>query len=199
MGIDGLSRQTVSIVDETHDQCTIVARASQGDELAFREIVDQYGALLLGTAALIIGDHHLAEDAVQDALILAWKHIGDLRQVDALRSWLLRILVNQCLRLKRRLIRTRAYLQQALLEQELNLLAQTADDSKGRQEHNWDLAHAVATLPMKQQVVIILHYYNGMTLPEMAQVLQESENTLKKRIQAALIKLRNQLRFDEVY
>ena len=50
---------------------------------------------------------------------------------------------------------------------------------------------------MKQRVVIILHYYNGMTLPEMAQALQISENTLKKRIQAALTNLRRMLRADE--
>ena len=52
-------------------------------------------------------------------------------------------------------------------------------------------------LPLKQRVVIILHYYNGMTLPEMAQALQISENTLKKRIQAALTNLRRMLRADE--
>ncbi|HET8910708.1 MAG TPA: sigma factor-like helix-turn-helix DNA-binding protein, partial [Ktedonobacteraceae bacterium] len=45
-------------------------------------------------------------------------------------------------------------------------------------------------LPTKQRVVVILHYYNGMTLPEMSHTLHTSENTLKKRIQSALINLR---------
>ena len=49
-------------------------------------------------------------------------------------------------------------------------------------------------LRRSQRVVIVLHYYNGMTLPEMAQALNTSENTLKKRIQAALTNLRRMLR-----
>jgi DNA-directed RNA polymerase specialized sigma24 family protein len=49
-------------------------------------------------------------------------------------------------------------------------------------------------LPAKQRVVIILHYYYSMTLPEMASSLRTSENTLKKRIQAALNNLRRILR-----
>jgi RNA polymerase sigma-70 factor (ECF subfamily) len=58
-------------------------------------------------------------------------------------------------------------------------------------ERDWDLAQAIENLPLKQRVVIVLHYYNGMTLPEMSQSLHTSENTLKKRIQAALNNLRH--------
>ncbi|HEX4205727.1 MAG TPA: sigma-70 family RNA polymerase sigma factor, partial [Ktedonobacteraceae bacterium] len=71
---------------------------------------------------------------------------------------------------------------------------QEADDHKGRMERDWDLAHAVEHLPSKQRVVIVLHYYNSMTLHEMAETLNTSENTLKKRIQAALSNLRRALR-----
>lgn len=72
-------------------------------------------------------------------------------------------------------------------------MAQIADDYKGRMERDWDLAEAIKDLPEKQRVVIVLHYYYGMTLPEMARSLQTSENTLKKRIQAALATLRSTL------
>jgi RNA polymerase sigma-70 factor (ECF subfamily) len=64
-------------------------------------------------------------------------------------------------------------------------------------ERDWDLAEAIQHLPVKQRVALILHYYNDMTLPEMAQSLQTSENTLKKRIQAALATLRRTLRGNE--
>ena len=60
-------------------------------------------------------------------------------------------------------------------------------------ERGWDLAHAVKQLPAKQQHVIALHYYQGMTLPEISRRLQISENTLKKRLQAALSNLRRML------
>ncbi|GCE19360.1 RNA polymerase sigma factor [Dictyobacter kobayashii] len=183
---------------ELLEQEALVTRAIQGDHEAFGEIVDQYSTLMLRTASMIVGDRDIAEDVVQDALIQAWHHLADLRKAGALRPWLMRIVVNQCISFKRRLARTSAFMRQALSEQETDLIAQAADDHKGRMERDWDLARAIENLPLKQRVVIVLHYYNSMTLPEMAQTLQTSENTLKKRIQAALTNLRRILRASEM-
>ena len=187
---------TIPIIEEKPEQAEqrlLVTRALQGDEKAFSDIVDQYSALMLRTATMIVADHDIAEDVVQDAFIQAWHHLPDLREAGALRPWLMRIVVNQCISFKRRLARTTAFVRQSLSEQEIDLTAQIADHHKGRLERDWDLAHAIDELPAKQRVVIVLHYYNGMTLPEMAKVLQTSENTLKKRIQAALNNLRRVL------
>src|SRR6266496_1452142 len=179
---------------EQIEQRQLVSRALQGDQQAFSDIVEQYSTLMLRTALMIVGDRDIAEDLVQDALIQAWHHLADLRKTDALRPWLLRIVVNQCISFKRRLARSTAFMRQVLSEQETDLIARIADDYKGHMERDWDLARAIETLPTKQRVVIVLHYYNAMTLPEMAQTLNTSENTLKKRIQAALTSLRRILR-----
>ncbi len=183
---------------EQAEQRALVTRALQGDEKAFGDIVDQYSALMLRTATMIVADRDIAEDVVQDAFIQAWHHLPDLREAGALRPWLMRIVVNQCISFKRRLARTTAFVRQSLSEQEIDLTAQIADHHKGRLERDWDLAQAIDELPTKQRVVIVLHYYNGMTLPEMAKMLQTSENTLKKRIQAALNNLRRVLRLADM-
>ncbi|GAC1372182.1 MAG: hypothetical protein PVS3B1_20620 [Ktedonobacteraceae bacterium] len=193
-----LDKEESKLAQENAEQLELellVGRATQGDQEAFSNIVSQYSTLMLRTATMIVGDRDIAEDVVQDALIQAWHHLPDLRKAGALRPWLMRIVVNQCISFKRRLARTTAFMRQALSEQETDLIAQAADDHKGRMERDWDLAQAIETLPVKQRVVIVLHYYNGMTLPEMAQTLSASENTLKKRIQAALNNLRRTLRF----
>ena len=195
------SEATTSIIEEKPEQAEqrlLVMRALQGDEKAFSDIVDQYSALMLRTATMIVADRDIAEDVVQDALIQAWHHLSDLREAGALRPWLMRIVVNQCISFKRRLARTTAFVRQSLSEQEIDLTAQIADHHKGRLERDWDLAQAIDELPTKQRVVIVLHYYNGMTLPEMAKVLQTSENKLKKRIQAALTNLRRVLRLADM-
>lgn len=175
---------------DANEQALLVARALNGDATAFEDIVNHYGSLMLRTALMIVGDRDIAEDVVQDAFIQAWHHLPDLREANALRPWLMRIVVNQCISFKRRLARTTAFVRQALSDQETNIMAQVADDHKGRLERDWDLARSIESLPMKQRLVIVLHYYNGMTLPEMSQALNMSENTLKKRIQAALANLR---------
>lgn len=183
---------------EQVEQRLLVARALQGEQAAFNAIVTQYSALMLRTANMIVGDRDIAEDVVQDALIQVWHHLPELREAGALRSWLMRIVVNQCISFKRKLARSAAFLHQSLLEQETDMLAQVADDHKGRMERDWDIAQSINNLPMKQRAVIVLHYYYGMTLPEMAGTLQISENTLKKRIQAALTSLRRNFRSMDV-
>ena len=178
------------VVSEQHQSHVLVAQALRGETDAFEDLVDHYRGVMLRTAYRIVRDQASAEDAVQDALIQAWQHLPSLREAGALRSWLMRIVVNQCLSLKRRLARSTQFVLQSLAEQETDLAAQIADQHVGCMERNWDLAQAIEQLPAKQQLVIKLHYYHGMTLPEMSQALQISENTLKKRIQAALINLR---------
>ena len=175
-------------------QQLLVEKILQGDTEAFSAIVDQYNALMMRTALMIIGDRDIAADAVQDALIQAWQHLSGLREAGALRPWLMRIVVNQCISYKRKAARTAAFVRQSLVDQSTQLAAEIADDHKGRLERDWDLAETVKRLPPKQQAVIMLHYYQGMTLPSMAETLHISENTLKKRIQAALNNLRRVLR-----
>ena len=194
IGVERQEHEEIFDTPEQREQKMLVARALDGDTMAFEQIIAQYSTLMMRTACMIVGDRDVAEDAVQDALIQAWQHLSSLREAGALRPWLMRIVVNQCISFKRRLTRSKAFLQHSLSEQETDLAAQVADDHKGRLERNWDLAEAIKHLPEKQRMVIILHYYNGMTLPEMSQTLQTSENTLKKRIQVALTNLRRALR-----
>jgi RNA polymerase sigma-70 factor (ECF subfamily) len=191
-------QQEKAEADGMSEQCILVARALRGDQDAFDDIFDRYSGLMLRTAYGIVKDRDSAEDAVQNALIQAWQHLPSLRETGALRPWLLRIVVNQCISFKRRLARSTMFLYQSFSEQEAYLASQVADDARGRMESIWDLTHAVEQLPAKQQNVITLHYYQGMTLPALSQRLQISENTLKKRIRAALSNLRRVLRDAEV-
>ena len=191
-------QQEKAKADGMSEQRILVARALRGDKDAFDDIFDRYSGLMLRTAYAIVKDRDSAEDAVQNAFIQAWQHLPSLRETGVLRSWLLRIVVNQCISFKRRLARSTMFLHHSFSEQETFLASQVADYARGYMERSWDLARAVEQLPVKQQNVIALHYYQGMTLPEISQRLQISENTLKKRIQAGLSNLRRVLRDAEV-
>lgn len=206
VGSDDVTYETNNVQDnaeelekttEEIEQQALIERVLQGDTEAFGAIVDHYNTLMMRTALLIVGDRDIAADAVQDALIQAWQHLSSLRETGSFRPWLMRIVVNQCISYKRKVARTAVFVRQSLADQSTQLAADIADDQKGRLERDWDLAETVKKLPPKQQAVIMLHYYQGMTLPSMAKALQISENTLKKRIQAALNNLRQVLRPDD--
>ena len=96
-GIDEDSQEThENERDDQHETSLLVLRALQGESLAFGEIVERYHRLMLHIAVQMVGERESAKDVVQEALFLAWKHLGDLHDVGTLRPWLLRIVVNQC-------------------------------------------------------------------------------------------------------
>jgi len=177
-------------------QAELVARCLAGDERAFAMIADQYGNLLLRTAYLLVHDEEAAKDIVQDSLMLAWKNLKKLREPAFLRAWLLKIVVNQSVSLKRQWVRKAALLREQFTQTSIDDAIQSADFARGRPEDRLDVERAIALLPLNQRVVLVLFYYHHMTMPEIATMLGVAENTLRKRLQAALEKTRRALRIE---
>src|SRR4051794_16794007 len=93
------------------DQRTYVERAREGDRDAFAVLVHAAAARLDAAARLILRDQQLAEDAVQECLIRAWRALPGLRETDRFDAWLHRLLVNSAIdeagRRRRRVIEAR--------------------------------------------------------------------------------------------
>lgn len=179
---------------ERIEQAELVARSIAGDEQAFARITDIYGHLLLRTAYLLVRDEEAAKDIVQDSLVLAWKNMLKLREPASLRAWLLKIVVNQSTSVKRQWARKAALLRDQFFQKHIDITIEFTDFQRGRVEDMLDLLHAIDQLPINQRTVLVLFYYHRMTIPEIAALLEVSENTLRKRLQAALAKTRRALR-----
>ena len=177
-------------------QAELVARCLTGDESAFAMIADRYGNVLLRTAYLLVQDEEAAKDIVQDSLLLAWKNMAKLREPTFLRAWLLKIVVNQSVSLKRQWARKAALLREQFTQTSIDDSIQSADFARGRLEDRLDVEQAIAQLPLNQRVVLVLFYYHRMTMPEIASTLGVAENTLRKRLQAALEKTRRALQIE---
>ena len=89
------------------DQRELVERAKRGDHDAFADLVHPALARLDAAARLILRDPELARDAVQEALIRAWRDLPGLRDPDRFDAWLRRLTVNACLDLLARRRRRR--------------------------------------------------------------------------------------------
>lgn len=179
-------------------QTELVKSCLAGDEQAFAIIADHYGGLLLRTAYLLVRDEEAAKDIVQESLLLAWKNMGKLREPAFLRAWLIKIVVNQSTSSQRQLARRAALLREQFIEQYVNTTIRVSEIQGGRLEEGIDLERAVGQLPLKQRAVLVLFYYHRMTMPEIATLLGVAENTLRKRLQAALDKIRRVLQVDLV-
>ena len=83
---------------ETSD---LIARASAGDDNAFRELVEVHSHELQVHCYRILGSLQDAEDALQETLVSAWRNLGDFGQRSSLRTWLYQIATNRCLSMMR--------------------------------------------------------------------------------------------------
>lgn len=166
------------------DQRELIDRARRGDHDAFAELLESALRRLDAAARLILRDPDLAQDAVQESLIRAWRDLPGLRDPDRFDAWLHRLTVNACLDLVRRR-RRRA------IEVELPPI-----DSLTMPDHSRAFAErelldaALGRLDPGHRAVVALHYLLGMPLHEVAVSLGIPYGTAKSRLHYALTAMR---------
>ena len=126
-------------------------------------------------ATYILRDPSAAEDAVQEAALLAWDRRRSLRDVGAAEAWFSRILVNMCKRQLRHAARTLT-----LVEVE-----PVGDDGREMLSQRDELGRAIRHLCPEEQLLLGLRYGRDMTVPQMAAVTGVREGTVKSRLHAA--------------
>ncbi len=149
------------------------------------ELIAEHGERLLRSAALLCDDLHEAEDLVQETLIQAMRGSARFRGECAVYTWLYGILLNLCRRHRRK--------QRRLIYNEDRMLSETAP-SRPVTEHDQTycaegLALALRTLSQEHREAIILRYYEGLKIDEIARVAGLSTGTVKSRLHYALRQL----------
>jgi RNA polymerase sigma-70 factor (ECF subfamily) len=167
------------------DQRGLVVRARSGDHDAFTALVDLTIARLDSAARLILRDPELARDAVQESLIRAWRDLPGLRDPDRFDAWLHRLTVNSCLDIARR--RRRRVIEVELGEIDMP----TSSDFAGGVADREVLGRALQHLDPRHRAVIVLHYYLGMPMPEVASAMGIPLGTAQSRLHHALTSMRS--------
>jgi RNA polymerase sigma-70 factor (ECF subfamily) len=168
-------------------QRELAVRAIEGDRAAFTKLVDASIDRLYAAATLILRDGDRAEDAVQEALISAWRDVRSLRDPDAWEAWLHRLMVWACYRVARKERRRKVV--------ELQLLpdvrpGDTSDPSTLIVERD-RLSRHLGDLPIDQRAVLVLHFYLDRPATEVADILGIPVGTAKSRLQRGLVALRS--------
>lgn len=170
-------------------QRTLVDRASHGDVDAFDALARSVGDQCMAIACRILRDADMADEAVQTALITAWRELPRLRDRDRFEPWLHRILTNACYDEVRRRRRSA----------DLGGLTtpgshdpdgiRTADDRD-------QLERALRRLTLEQRAVLVFHHYLDLPVPEVADRLGIPAGTVKSRLHYAMTALRASLEAD---
>ena len=171
-------------------QRAIVERARQGDHDAFAELAAAAITRLDSAAWLILRDAEQAADAVQNALVRAWRDLPTLRDPDRFDAWLHRLLVRSCIDEVRRTRRHRV---------DVNLDRSTLPATPGHESLVADrdqLERGFVRLDPELRAVIVLHHYLDLSVADVALTLGIPVGTAKSRIHRGLALLRAALDAD---
>ena len=157
----------------------LVERARSGDPQAFETLIQARGERLLGMARKILRDPDAADDALQQAVVAAWRTLPRLRDPGAFDTWLTRLVVNACYGEANRMRRIRAQVRQVSQETEAGDRVDAFDDREA-------LEQAFRSLTPAHRAVVVLHRYADLPLTDVAVILGIEPGTARSRLHYAL-------------
>ena len=168
----------------------VVERAMRGDREAFGNLVAQTSDRLYAIATRILRDTHLAEDALQNALITAWRELPRLRDPDRFDAWVRRLLVNACYAESRRRRQWSGNVRVLPVDGPVDTDAILSVSDRDA------LDRAFRRLTIEQRAVFVLHHHVGLPLIEIADSLGIPPGTARSRLHYATRLLRTAIEAD---
>jgi RNA polymerase sigma-70 factor (ECF subfamily) len=182
--LKGSERMHSVLIPITKDTRTMedIFLAKKGDKVSFERLIQQNDISLYRVAKGILRHEHDIEDAYQETIIKAYKGIAYLKREQFFKTWLLRIMINECNMILRRRRKT-AYIDETVPE----------DIAFEDNHERLELWQAVNTLKEELRIVVILFYYEGFLQNQIAELLDIPVGTVKSRLSKARENLKEDL------
>lgn len=163
----------------------LVKNAQKGDVDSFGELYEFYSKDMFRFAYYYTGSVHVAEDCVSETALLAFQKIDEVRKPASFKSWLFKILFNQCKSAQKAKILA---LNHSEFTSQTEVMYEQSDPNE-----NIALKNALRTLPDEEREILILHYSCGYTSKEIGQITGIKDATVRSKISRATAKLRTLL------
>ena len=163
-------------------------------EYELEQMMNQYGDYIARTCYIYLKDWALAEDAVQEVFIKAYRYISEFRKESSEKTWLTSIAINIC----KNYVRT-SWFRKVQIGIEKIETRNTLEDELLNQINQSELLKQVMDLPIKYREVILLYYYRDFKINEIAEILGISESSIKMRLNRARKKLKDDFEEECIY
>jgi RNA polymerase sigma-70 factor (ECF subfamily) len=185
---------------ETNDDLELVQASKNGDVAAFEQLVKRYDRKLFRIALSVTHNREDSQDAVQEAFLKAYQHLGDFRGDSQFSTWLIRITLNQSLMKLRKLRRTREVsldedfeTDEDVLPREVIDWAPNAEELYSVSELRNILVKTIEELRPILRAVFVLQDLEGLSTDQTAEALNLSQSAVKSRLWRARLQLRERL------
>jgi RNA polymerase sigma-70 factor (ECF subfamily) len=160
---------------------TLVKRAQRGDAEAFISLMEECKMSFRRIAFGYLGNDEDAADAIQDTILDAFEHIGTLRKAEYFKTWVMRILINNCTRTYRR------------NKKSVTLKENVEIEGYDTGRADVEFKEMLMSLPEDSRPIFQLYFGEQFTTKEIAEILSLKENTVKSRIHRGKEQLRMSL------
>jgi len=167
----------------------LVNAVLDGKKQAFAVLVKRYERVVRAVALDILGDYHSATDASQDAFVKAYEQLAGLRKPEAFGPWLTKI-TRRCA-----LDSVRRKPKEAQIKAKIAASMESFDGQLDEEKQR--LLAAVVTLPKAENQVVMLRYFSGHSVKDVAEIAGRSVGTVTKQLSRAHKRLRNILERSE--
>lgn len=167
----------------------LIRRSLEGDQRAFRDLVEMHEARVYALAFRLLGDHVAAEETAQEAFVRLYRSLGSLRGDAKLSTWLHRVTVNLCRDEHRRLKRAERFTDLDSAGPRLVVVEREAHESLEASEMNDRVRAALDELPEEQREAIVLRYLSELSYAEISETTGASANTVASRVYRGLRRL----------
>lgn len=170
-----------------------LAAAQQGDEAAFAALCNRYSSRLERILLRLTGDETAAQEALQNALIRAWRNLGRFEGRSGFFTWLARIALNEGYRTLGRADRKRELPLDDAVGERIPSWGSQPEEVFETREFLTALSGALDRLPEDHRIAVILRDVEGLSTTETAEVLEIGEAALKSRLHRGRMALRREL------
>lgn len=168
----------------------LVQMALKGDTDAFVKLIENSQDTLKRVSFAWLKDENDVADAIQDTILDAFANIGQLRKAEYFKTWLVKILINNCTKIYKRNRKLLQFEVSADRYQGENWPGNAQEEAVGAEMEFFDL---LKILPEDSRVIFQMYFGEQFTIAEIAEILHMKENTVKSRIHRGKTQLREQM------
>lgn len=163
------------------DVAKLVKKSKKGNDLAFTTLIKYYEKDLYRVAITITKNNEDALDCIQETILKAYTNIYNLKQDEYFKTWLIKILINQC---------------NYTIEKNkksLSLIINNIKNSYTDNSSNVEIKSLINNLYGDLKILIILYYYEDLNIKDISDILKIPEGTIKSRLYRARNKLKDMI------
>lgn len=169
---------------------TLIANVLSGDKTSFEHLIRRYNQRLFRTGMSLLLNAADVEDAMQMTYINAWLHLAGFRSDSSFSTWLTRIMLNQCLQIRRK----NQLIRNTIAQSDMSMNTRTPGSELANKELSSLLENAMNRLPEKYRLVFVLREVEDLSVRETSEVLDIGAANVKTRLNRAKAMLREDLK-----